>query len=79
VVNPPAAEKYQYWIGRADAPTLDAFIQSAEEHKGSWWPDWLNWLKKQDDAVVKAEGARVPGKGKLKPIEDAPGSYVKSR
>ena len=79
VVNPPAAQKYQYWIGEQDAPTLDAFIDSAEEHKGSWWPDWLNWLKRQDGTVVKADGARVPGEGKLKPIEDAPGSYVKSR
>ena len=51
----------------------------ATEHKGSWWPDWLEWLKKQDAETVKAEGARVPGKGKLKAIEDAPGSYVKAR
>jgi polyhydroxyalkanoate synthase len=79
VVNPPAAQKYQYWVSDDEAPTLDTFIESAEEHKGSWWPDWLDWLKKQDDSVVKAEGARVPGKGKLKPIEDAPGTYVRSR
>jgi polyhydroxyalkanoate synthase len=79
VVNPPAAQKYQYWVNHKDAPTLDAFVQGAEEHKGSWWPDWLAWLKQQDSGTVKAEGARVPGKGKLKAIEDAPGSYVKSR
>jgi len=79
VVNPPAAEKYQYWVNDKDAPTLDAFVQGAEERKGSWWPDWLAWLKQQDGGTVKAEGARVPGKGKLKAIEDAPGSYVKSR
>ena len=79
VVNPPAAQKYQYWINDRDAPTLDAFIETATEHKGSWWPDWLEWLKKQDDATVKADGARVPGKGNLKAIEDAPGSYVKAR
>jgi polyhydroxyalkanoate synthase len=29
--------------------------------------------------MVKADGARVPGGGKLKPIEDAPGRYVKER
>ncbi len=55
------------------------FIAGATEHKGSWWPDWLEWLKTQDPETVKAEGARVPGKGKLKAIEDAPGSYVKAR
>ena len=79
VVNPPAAQKYQYWINAKPQRTLDAFIKGAEEHKGSWWPDWLEWLKQQDPVMVKAVGARVPGKGKLKPIEDAPGSYVKAR
>lgn len=79
VVNPPAAQKYQYWIGDCDARTLDEFVESATEHKGSWWPDWLDWLKQQDPEMVKVSNARVPGKGKLKPIEDAPGSYVKAR
>jgi polyhydroxyalkanoate synthase subunit PhaC len=79
VVNPPAAHKYQYWINGKPCGTLDEFVAGAEEHKGSWWPDWLGWLKQQDGETVKAEGARVPGKGKLKAIEDAPGSYVKAR
>ena len=79
VVNPPAAGKYQYWVNDRDPASLDEFVEGAEEHKGSWWPDWLNWLKSLSGEMVKAEGARVPGKGKLKPIEDAPGSYVKAR
>jgi polyhydroxyalkanoate synthase len=79
VVNPPAAQKYQYWVSTRNPETLDEFVEGAEEHKGSWWPDWLEWLKQQDSETVKAEGARVPGKGKLKAIEDAPGSYVKAR
>ncbi|HEX5257496.1 MAG TPA: class I poly(R)-hydroxyalkanoic acid synthase, partial [Sphingomicrobium sp.] len=64
VVNPPAAHKYQYWINDTPCETLDSFVAGAAEHKGSWWPDWLEWLKKQDGATVKASGARVPGKGK---------------
>jgi polyhydroxyalkanoate synthase len=79
VVNPPAAGKYQYWINDEPCGTLDSFIEGAEEHKGSWWPDWLAWLRKQDPATVEAKGARVPGAGKLKAIEDAPGRYVKAR
>jgi polyhydroxyalkanoate synthase len=79
VVNPPAAQKYQYWVNDKPSATLDAFVEGAEEHQGSWWPDWLDWIRKQDPETVKAEGARVPGKGKLKAIEDAPGSYVKAR
>ena len=55
------------------------FVEGATEHKGSWWPDWLDWLKAQAPETVKAEGARVPGKGKLKAIEDAPGRYVREK
>jgi polyhydroxyalkanoate synthase len=79
VVNPPSAQKYQYWVNERPSSTLESFIEGAKEHKGSWWPDWLRWLKKQDGEMVKAEGARIPGGGKLKAIEDAPGSYVKAR
>jgi polyhydroxyalkanoate synthase len=79
VVNPPAAQKYQYWVNDEPSDTLESFVDGATEHKGSWWPDWLRWLKEQDGATVKAGGARVHGGGKLKAIEDAPGTYVKSR
>jgi polyhydroxyalkanoate synthase len=79
VVNPPAAQKYQYWVNDEPCGTLESFIEGAREHKGSWWPDWLDWLNGQDGETVKAGGPRIPGKGKLKAIEDAPGTYVKSR
>jgi polyhydroxyalkanoate synthase len=79
VVNPPAAQKYQYWVNERPSGTLESFIEHAEERKGSWWPDWIEWLKKQDPGMVKADGARIPGEGKLKAIEDAPGRYVKER
>jgi len=79
VVNPPAAQKYQYWVNEKPTDTLATFVAGATEHKGSWWPDWLDWLKQQDSATVKAKGARIPGRGKLKAIEDAPGAYVKTR
>jgi polyhydroxyalkanoate synthase subunit PhaC len=77
VVNPPAAQKYQYWTGNSDAASLDAFVAGATETKGSWWPHWLDWLTAHGDARVAAKGARVPG-GKGNPaIEDAPGRYVR--
>ena len=79
VVNPPAAGKYQYWTKDAEAGSLDEFVSGATEHKGSWWPDWLAWLRKLTPQEVAATNARVPGKGKLKAIEDAPGRYVKTR
>ena len=79
VVNPPAAGKYQYWVNDKPAGTLDSFIDGATEHTGSWWPDWMAWLKARDPKTVAVKGARVPGKGKVKAIEDAPGRYVKER
>ena len=79
VVNPPSAEKYQHWVNEEPCGTLESFIEGATEHKGSWWPDWAKWLRKQDPKTVPAQGARIPGEGKLKAIEDAPGRYVRER
>lgn len=74
VVNPPAAHKYQYWHNDGDKDNLDNWLKNATEHPGSWWPDWQKWINKRSGKKVDA---REPGEGKLKPIEDAPGSYVK--
>jgi polyhydroxyalkanoate synthase len=76
VVNPPDKNKYQYWTGGPPTGNLDLWLARAEEHPGSWWPDWLQWIREQDGTEVDA---REPGGGKLAPIEDAPGSYVKVR
>jgi polyhydroxyalkanoate synthase len=76
VVNPPNKQKYGYWTDGPPIGNLDGWIAKAEQHPGSWWPDWLGWIKAQDAAEVPA---REPGGGKLKPIEDAPGSYVRVR
>jgi polyhydroxyalkanoate synthase len=80
VVNPPAAQKYQYWTNDAKGlKSLEDFIAGAQETKGSWWPHWLTWLTDQAPKTVPATGARVPGKGKRAALEPAPGSYDKTR
>ena len=79
VINPPAAQKYQYWVADEAQPTLEDFLAVAKETKGSWWPDWRAWIEQGDSRMVPAKGARQPGKGRLKAIEDAPGRYVKGR
>ncbi len=76
VVNPPAKPKYQYWTGDAPVGNLERWLTTATEHTGSWWPDWVEWIKAQKGETVSA---REPGGGVLPPIEDAPGSYVKVR
>jgi polyhydroxyalkanoate synthase len=76
VVNPPASGKYQYWTNDniKDIKLAD-WIKGAQEHKGSWWPDWREWLGNIDPEMVPArEVGNV-----LPPIEDAPGSYVRVR
>jgi polyhydroxyalkanoate synthase len=79
VVNPPSAQKYQYWTNENRVRSLDDFIAGATETKGSWWPDWISWVRAFGTEDVTASGARIPGDGALKAIEDAPGRYVKTR
>ena len=74
VINAPAAMKYQHWTNPALPPTVEEWIAGATEHPGSWWPHWIEWLKGRSGGQVPA---RDPAAGPLKPIEDAPGSYVK--
>ena len=79
VVNPPEAGKYQYWTNDGAPRSLAEFREGAEEHPGSWWPDWVEWLRAQDGETVPAKGKRKPGGRGDKVIEDAPGRYVATR
>lgn len=76
VINAPAANKYQHWTCSDLPDTLEAWQGSAKESAGSWWPHWIVWLKDKSGPLVPA---RDPAKGKLKPLGDAPGEYVKVR
>lgn len=79
VVNPPAANKYQYWTNPGPADSFGQFVAGASETAGSWWPHWAAWLRAQDSAEVPAKGKRRPGGKGDTVIENAPGSYVKAR
>ncbi|MBV9511168.1 MAG: class I poly(R)-hydroxyalkanoic acid synthase, partial [Caulobacteraceae bacterium] len=76
VINAPSANKYQHWTNETLADTPEAWVAGAVEHPGSWWPYWGRWLAERSGAMV---AARDPAKGPLKPIEDAPGSFVRVR
>lgn len=79
VVNPPAAGKYQFWTNDQRAATLEEFVAGAKETKGSWWPDWIDWIEGLSAAKVTAKGARIPGKGASQALCNAPGEYVLTR
>jgi polyhydroxyalkanoate synthase len=74
VVNPPEGGKYSHWVNEALPPTPEEWFAGAQEMAGSWWPDWQRWVSALAPGTVPA---RQPGAGKLTPIEDAPGSYVR--
>ena len=75
VVNPPGPKpKYQYWTGTRPAGNFEDWVAKAEEHPGSWWPNWLEWLDNQAPEKVPA---REPGGGKVEILGDAPGEYVR--
>ena len=73
VINPPALNKYNHWLNDDLPATAAEWLEGATDHKGSWWPDWEQWLSEKSGEMV---AARKPGDGKLKVLEDAPGSYV---
>ena len=74
VVNPPSAHKYQHWTNPALPATLGEWQAQAVEHPGSWWNHWADWLHGKSGDWIPA---RDPKTGPLRPIEPAPGSYVK--
>ncbi len=77
VINHPDAKKYQHWTNPALPATVAEWQAAAVEHPGSWWPHWAAWLSERSGEMVPA---RDPSNGPLgKPLEDAPGSFVKVR
>jgi polyhydroxyalkanoate synthase len=76
VINPPAANKYHFWSSDNTPETPDEWLAPIKSQDGSWWPHWLKWV---EGYTGDKTPARKVGAGKLKPIEDAPGSYVKMK
>ena len=81
VINPPAKMKRNYWVN----PTMDQkksagnsaeqWLEGAQSHTGSWWPEWSAFLSEFAGKKVKVSGKQ--GSAKYKVIEPAPGRYVK--
>lgn len=78
VINPPAKNKRSYWTNDKLPATHAEWQAGAQEHAGSWWPDWMSWLKPQAGKQVPAP--KRYGKGNAyQALEPAPGSYVKAK
>ena len=79
VINPPAKGKRSHWTGPDGAfpPTAEAWFAQAQEHRGSWWPDWTAWLERQAGKQIAAP--KAAGNAAHPPIEPAPGRYVKAK
>ncbi len=79
-INSATKNKRSYWTGAA-GETLgadpDQWLARAREHAGSWWNPWAHWLKGHGGKLVAAR--RKLGDARHKPIEPAPGRYVKER
>ena len=80
MINPPAAQKYGYWTNDKLPAKPDAWLKDARQHEGSWWPNWIDWLKPYLGPQVAARVVgKADGKNRLKVIEPAPGSYARQR
>ena len=77
VVNPASKNRRSHWVGSPYPAEPEQWLEQATEHKGSWWPRWSKWLEAHGGGKRKAP-ARA-GNAKYKPIEAAPGRYVRHR
>ena len=69
--------KRSHWTNDALPASAHDWLAGAEEHHGSWWPDWMTWLGKQ--AGAKRAAPTGYGNARYSAIEPAPGRYVKAK
>ena len=75
IVNPPSSTRV-YWTNDDVPADPEAWLAGAEEHKGSWWQDWADWIG------ARAGDRRSPppmGTRDHPAVADAPGTYVHQR
>ena len=73
LVNPPGNPKSTFQVAGGTPPDPQEWLEQAETVQGSWWPDYMTWLGERSGDEVPAP--KELG-GKLKPLADAPGTYV---
>jgi polyhydroxyalkanoate synthase len=76
-INPARKNKRSFWTSDAAVADPDEWFDTATEQKGSWWWHWIEWLKGHAGKQVAARGRL--GNARHRPIEPAPGRYVKEK
>jgi len=77
VINPPAKKKRSHWTSTTTPKDPQRWLAGATENPGSWWTDWAAWLAPLSGKQIAAP--KTLGSRKHKPIEPAPGRYVKQK
>jgi polyhydroxyalkanoate synthase subunit PhaC len=75
VINPASKNKRSFWTDGQLGDDPQAWLSSAKSKQGSWWTHWMEWLKPH--AGKPRSAPKRPGNAKYKPIEPAPGHYVR--
>jgi polyhydroxyalkanoate synthase subunit PhaC len=82
VINPAKKNKRSFWVSAKTSKRYpkdpQRWFDSATEVPGSWWHDWTHWLAPQAGAPVSVVKKSL-GNRRYKPIEPAPGRYVKQK
>ncbi|MCY4271924.1 MAG: alpha/beta fold hydrolase [bacterium] len=76
IVNPPSP-KARHWTNDQLSEAPEQWLEGAEQHQQTWWQDWAAWVGQRAGDKVKAP--EHLGSAAYKPMEDAPGLYVKMR
>ena len=77
VINPASRNRRSFWTGKSDPSEPDAWLAQANEHPGSWWGHWSQWMAGYKGGERDAPAA--PGNNRYRAIEPAPGRYVRMR
>ena len=77
VINPASKNKRSYWVSDNRCEDPATWLASADEKPGSWWNDWIAWLKPRAEEQLPARTQL--GSNVYPPGESAPGRYVKAK
>lgn len=74
IINAPSMGKYGYFTNQDTPQQAEDWLKTAEHHTGSWWPEWVSWLK--EHAGPTRLSAPMFANLQIPILRDAPGIYV---